>query len=53
MLRHYGLDFANDTRDRMIGSGLWVGAEVFRELGVPLDADAIVNQWTKRVHGTK
>lgn len=49
MLRHYGLDFANDTRDRMIGSGLWVGAEVFRELGVPLDADAIVNQWTKRV----
>lgn len=45
MLRRYDLEFTTELRDELIGSGLWTAAERFREVGVPLTADEIVDEW--------
>lgn len=49
MLRRYGLEMSADTHQRLIGSGLWEAAELFRDLGVPLSADEIVAEWVQGV----
>lgn len=49
MLERYGLELGQELHDRLIGTGLWAGAELFRELGVPLTADEIVAEWVAGV----
>ncbi len=49
MLQRYGLELDEATRERLIGIGLWDGARLFQELGVPLAADDIVHEWSSRV----
>lgn len=49
ILDRYGIALTAQVRDRLIGSGLWDAAELFRELGVPLTADEIVGEWVAHV----
>lgn len=49
MLARYGIELTAETRDRLVGTGLWDAAARFQELGVPLSADAIVDEWVADV----
>ena len=49
ILKRYGIPMTSEIRDRLIGSGLWDAAELFRELGVRLSADDIVAEWVAYV----
>lgn len=49
MLGRYGISMDEETRLRLVGSGLTAAAEHFRELGVPMSADEIVAEWVERV----
>ncbi len=49
MLERYGIEMSEETHDRLIGSGLWDAAELFRELGVEMTADEIVAEWVANV----
>jgi len=49
MLASFGLGISDEDRARLIGSGLWDAAELFRGLGVPLSADEIVERWVADV----
>ena len=49
MLARYGIEYTDEIRDMLIGSGLWDAAERFRELGVELSADEIVAEWVEHV----
>lgn len=49
VLERYGIEMSAETHDRLIGSGLWDAAELFRELGVEMTADEIVAEWAASV----
>lgn len=49
MLERFGLMMSAEDRRRLIGSGLWDAAELFRAIGVPLSADRIVEEWVTDV----
>lgn len=49
MLERFGLEMGQETHDRLIGAGLWDAAEHFRDLGVTMSADAIVDEWVQHV----
>ncbi|MGK0720789.1 HAD family hydrolase [Leucobacter sp. W1478] len=49
ILERYGIPMTIEIRNRLIGSGLWDAAELFRELGVNLSADDIVAEWVAHV----
>lgn len=49
MLERYGIELTAETRDRLVGSGLWDAAEHFQDLGVPISADEIVAEWVEHV----
>ncbi len=49
MLARFGLEMSQETHDQLIGTGLRDGAEHFRELGVELSVDEIVDEWVREV----
>lgn len=49
MLSRYGLEMSPQLHDRLVGSGLWDAAELFRELGVDMPANDIVAEWVDSV----
>lgn len=49
MLARSGIELTPETKDRLVGIGLWDAAEHFRELGVELSADDIVAEWVAHV----
>lgn len=49
MLERYGLSFPEGGETKLIGSGLTAAAEYFRELGVPLPAEVIIEEWADGV----
>lgn len=49
MLDRYGIVMSEATHHFLIGSGLWEAAEHFQDLGVPLTADEIVEEWVAGV----
>jgi len=49
MLARFGIELTAETRDRLVGIGLWDAAEGFRRLGVPMSADDIVAEWVDGV----
>ncbi|UOQ61015.1 HAD family phosphatase [Leucobacter rhizosphaerae] len=49
MLSRYGIELTDDTRDRIVGSGLRAAAALFQELGVPMSSDDIIAEWTAAV----
>lgn len=49
MLDEFGISMSDEDRHSLVGLGLWDAAELFRRLGVPLGADAIVDQWVADV----
>ena len=49
MLGRYGLEMTEEVRDQIVGSGLRTGAALFQRLGVPMEIDAIVDEWADAV----
>jgi len=49
MLERFDLRISVEDRLRLVGKGLWDGAEIFRSFGVPLTSDDIVRQWVADV----
>ncbi|MBP1325368.1 HAD superfamily hydrolase (TIGR01509 family) [Leucobacter exalbidus] len=49
MLGRYGIELTDEVRDNLIGAGLRSSAQVFKDLGVPLEIDAIIAEWTDGV----
>ncbi len=49
MLERFGIEYTDQIRDMLIGSGLWEAAERFQELGVRMSADEIVAEWVASV----
>lgn len=45
MLHRFGIPLTDETRDRLVGSGLWDAAGHFRGLGVRMSEDDIVAEW--------
>lgn len=49
MLDRFGIPLTAETRDRLVGTGLWEAAEQFRQMGVEMSADDIVAEWVAGV----
>lgn len=49
MLDRYGIEFTDEIRDALVGSGLQAAARRFQALGVPLSTDEIISEWTTSV----
>ena len=49
MLGRYGIELTPEVRNSLIGSGLRAAAQRFRELGVPMEVDEIIEEWKSGV----
>lgn len=49
MLDRFGIEFTQELRDSLVGSGLSQAAERFRALGVSMTVDEIVAEWVAEV----
>lgn len=49
MLARYGIEMTTELRDRIVGSGLRTSAQLFRDLGVRLTVDEIIDEWATSV----
>lgn len=45
MLQRYGLELTLEVERKLVGSGLTAAAELFRDLGVPLSVNDILQEW--------
>lgn len=49
MLRRYGIEMTDEVSDSLIGAGLNTSAQIFRDLGVPLSEEEILDEWLDSV----
>lgn len=49
MLARYGLELTEEVRVELIGAGLHSAAQMFRDLGVQMGADEIIDEWAAHV----
>jgi HAD superfamily hydrolase (TIGR01509 family) len=49
MLARYGFEMTDLLHEQLIGSGLTAAAQRFREIGVPLSVEQILDEWVRRV----